>query len=143
MMILDLSRSQTFQNIFKIINRGNCDYGRLGQNNFDHQLTPKKVEALAGKIIVDVACGQVCIYAVTSTGSIFALGCVSAVHGDDIVPLPRLLQDLSSKGVVSVSSCSCISACVTKAGELLTWGDGYEGCLGYGDERSTQMHWLV
>lgn len=58
-------------------------------------------------------------------------------HGEDIF-LPRLLQGLSSKGVVSVSAVDCHTGCVTTAGELFTWGEGWCGKLGHGDEREQQ-----
>jgi hypothetical protein len=48
--------------------------------------------------------------------------------------LPRLLQDLSSKGVVSVSANHYHTAFVTKDGELFTCGKGEYGKLGHGDE---------
>jgi alpha-tubulin suppressor-like RCC1 family protein len=45
-------------------------------------------------------------------------------HGRVTVLLPRLLEDLSSKGVVSVSANRSHTVCVTKDGELFTWGAG-------------------
>jgi hypothetical protein len=59
-------------------------------------------------------------------------------HGEDsYVPLvPRLLQDLSSKYVVSVSANESHTASVTKNGELFTWGNGDYGKLGHGDEKN-------
>jgi hypothetical protein len=44
-----------FQNI---INRGHGSSGKLGHGNDEYQLKPKKVEALADMVIVDVACGD-------------------------------------------------------------------------------------
>jgi alpha-tubulin suppressor-like RCC1 family protein len=46
---------------------------------------------------------------------------------------PKLLQDLSFNGVVSVSANFNHTACVTKSGEVFTWGYGYYGRLGHGD----------
>jgi alpha-tubulin suppressor-like RCC1 family protein len=107
-----------------MINRGDGSYGELGHNNRENQLTPKKVEALAEEVIVQVVCEVYSICALTSTGSICR---------DGRVLLPRILQDLSSKGVVSVSA-YFHTACVTKAGEVFTWGCGdYFGKLGHGD----------
>jgi alpha-tubulin suppressor-like RCC1 family protein len=72
---------------------------------------------------------------VTSAGSIFTWGeGILTGHGENRVLLPRLLQDLSSKGVVSVSSNSSHTACATKDGEVFTWGNGRYGKLGHGDD---------
>jgi len=84
-----------------------------------------------------VACGVYHTCAVTSTGSIltWGKGIQTGHHGKRSVLLPtRLLQDLSSKVVVSVSANGVHTACVTKDGELFTWGNGEYGKLGHGDE---------
>ena len=49
--------------------------------------------------------------------------------------LPTLLPDLSSKVVISVSGGWNFTACVTKGGDVFTWGNGSHGKLGHGDER--------
>ena len=124
------------KHIFEIINRG-CDWnGQLGHDGRNNQFTPKKVEALAEEVIVEVACGCIHTCAVTSTGSIFTWGeSIATGHGEYIsVHKPKLLQDLSSKGVICVSA-SYHTACVTKAGEVFTWGDGPYGELGHGDKK--------
>ena len=102
------------------------------------QLTPKRVEALAGKVIVEVTCGFCITCAVTSTGSIYTWGQgLGTGHGGSsniMVPLPRLLRDLSTKNVICVSLHVSITACVTRDGEVYTWGDGGHGNLGHGDQ---------
>ena len=72
-------------------------------------------------MIVDVACGEYHTCAVTSIRSILAWGYGYEVTGHDYgrVLLPRLLQDLSSKGVVSVSAFLSQTACVTKMANCL------------------------
>jgi hypothetical protein len=56
-------------------------------------------------------------------------------HGEGRgVWLPRLLQDLRSKVVVSVSANEYYTACITKTGEVFTWGKGKYGRLGHGDK---------
>jgi alpha-tubulin suppressor-like RCC1 family protein len=136
MMILHLSRCQNNSNISKIFNRGDGGFEQLGHNNRENQLTPKKVEALADELIVEVACGCSHICVVTSKGSIITWGYfIGTGHGEGIVLKPTLLQDISSKGsIVSVSANINFTACVTKAGEVFTWGEGKNGLLGHGDE---------
>jgi alpha-tubulin suppressor-like RCC1 family protein len=134
MMILEFHVAKNL----KIINRGYGVSGQLGHGYRDeHQLTPKKIEALADEVIVDVACGRNHTCAVTSTGSIFTCGHgIVTGHGDySDIPRPWLLQDLSSKGVINVSANEHHTACVTKAGEVFTWGCyGRFGRLGHGDD---------
>jgi alpha-tubulin suppressor-like RCC1 family protein len=113
-------------------------FGQLGHGYRDeNQLTPKRIEALADEVIVDVACGRDHTCAVTSTGSIFACGdgTLTGHTNYSIIRRPRLLlQDLSSKGVINVSVNRYHTACVTKAGEVFTWGVGDDGRLGHGDD---------
>ena len=136
----------------KIINRGQGWHGQLGHDNRDNILTPKKVEALADEVIVQVACGERHTCAVTSTGSIFTWGdCIAAAgHAGEedivhveyhqledevavLVLLPRIPQDLSSEVVIICVSGTSHTACVTKAGQVFTWGIGDCGELGHGD----------
>ena len=82
--------------------------------------------------------GRIC----NTFGSIFTWGgCntfeqdVLTGHGEGFgVWLPRILQGLSSKGVVSMSTHDNHTACITKTGEVFIWGKGGYGKLGYGDE---------
>ena len=90
-------------------------------------------------MIVDVACGGGATCAVTSTGSIYTWGKgIQTGHGEDTTVFkPKLLEDLSSKGVVSLSANFLFSyhtACVTKDGEVFAWGNGEYGQLGHGVE---------
>ena len=93
-------------------------------------------------MIVRVACGADHTCAVTSAGSIFTFGrYIATGHGEDcFVRKPALLQNISSKGVVSVSAHYSHTTWVTKAGEVFTWGYGDCGRLGHhaGDETNQQ-----
>ena len=95
-------------------------------NGKDH-LTPRKVEALAGEVIVDVACGEDHTCAVTATGSIYTWGRDVAIGHDgmasDDFELPRIVRGLSTKYLVCVSSNASIAASVTRDGEVHVWGD--------------------
>jgi len=56
--------------------------------------------------------------------------------------LPTLLPDLTSKVVISVSGGWNFTACVTKGGEVFTWGNGRYGKLGHEDysDQKTPKH---
>ena len=120
----------------KIYNKGKGAFGQLGHLHGYHEFIPKKVEALADKVIVDVTCGGYNTIAVSSTGSRYTWGCDGC---DDNIFLPTLLlPDLRSKGVISLSAGFYFTACVTKAGEVFTWGYGNDGRLGHGDGSDLQ-----
>jgi RCC1 and BTB domain-containing protein len=93
-------------------------------------------------VIVDVECGEYNTYAVTSTGSIFTFGRgIRTGHGGEgKTPFlkPTLLQDVSTKGVVSMSENFFHGACVTKDGIVFTCGNGVYGKLGHGDDNDQQ-----
>ena len=82
-------------------------------------------------------CGEKHTCAVNSTESILTWGKgIVTGHDDDqdyYVLTPRVLEDLSSKGVLSVSANAYHTAFVTKTGEVFTWGYGDYGKLGHGD----------
>ena len=109
-------------------------HGTLGHNARIHGIKPRKVEALAGEMIVEFRCRCYHTWVVTSTGSIYTLGESGATghHIKSSSVLPSLLGDLSSKGVTFVSATKKFTACITKAGEVFTWGDGSYGRLGHG-----------
>jgi len=122
-----------------LFKRGSGWCGQLGHNNRDDQIIPKEVEALADELIVNVVCGGYHTCAVTSTGSIFTWGsgiAIGHVVEGFVVLQPKFLEDLSFKGVVCVSANENHTACVTKAGEVFSWGSGMCGKLGHGDERN-------
>ena len=48
--------------------RGKGDYHRLGHGTDDHVRRPRRVSALQGKKIVDVACGSLHCVACTDAG---------------------------------------------------------------------------
>lgn len=50
------------------------------------------------------------------------------------VIVPRLIEDLRGKNVVSISCGGMHSACVLNNGELYMWGMGRNGQLGRGDQ---------
>ena len=105
----------------------NAQLGRL-----DDFLSPKMVAAaLKDEVVVDIApC-----FAVTASGSVFSWG-PHAITGDDFVFEPVMVRGFGTKHfVVSISASMFYhSACVTREGELFTWGYGTHGMLGHGND---------
>ena len=86
--------------------------------------------ALKDEVVVDIApC-----FAVTA-GSVFSWG-PPARTAYDIVLEPVMVRGFGNKHVVVSISASMFyhSACVTREGELFTWGYGTHGMLGYGND---------
>ena len=52
-----------------MFSRGKGDYHRLGHGTDDHVRRPRRVSALQGKKVVDVACGSLHCVACTDSGN--------------------------------------------------------------------------
>mmetsp|Transcript_15910 Transcript_15910/g.19420 ORF Transcript_15910/g.19420 Transcript_15910/m.19420 type:complete len:606 (+) Transcript_15910:599-2416(+) len=116
-------------------------YGKLGHGNEDGCSTPRKVEALVGLHIAQIACGSRHTAVVTSSGKLYTWGDKEngvAGHGDveGYQYTPKLLEKLSNECVVQLSACGFHTGCITEHGEVFTWGEGKFGRLGHGTERN-------
>ena len=90
---------------FDIITRGKGGDGQLGHGDGLIKLKPKKVEALAGEVGVEVTCGwlHTCIV-VTAAGKVYTFGTSLGIGfeaDDPVLLLPRILQDLSTRNLIS------------------------------------------
>jgi len=123
-------------------------YGKLGHGNENGCSTPRKVEALTGSHISQIACGSRHTAAVTSTGKLYTWGDKEngvAGHGDTEGHqyTPKLLEKLSDEQIVQLSACGFHTGCITKDGQVFTWGEGKFGRLGHGNERNCHSPKLV
>jgi RCC1 and BTB domain-containing protein len=123
-------------------------YGKLGLGNEGGSSVPKRVEALGGVIVAQIACGSRHTVIVTSTGAAYSWGDMEngvAGHGamDGHQCTPRLLERLATKRIVQVSACGFHTACLSDADELYTWGEGKFGRLGHGNESNCHSPRLV
>ena len=114
-------------------------YGKLGHGNENGCSTPKRVEALSDLNIALIACGSRHTAVVTSTGKLYSWGDKEngvAGHGDSEGHqyTPKLLEKLSDETIVQLSACGFHTGCITKDGEVFTWGEGKFGRLGHGNE---------
>jgi len=124
-------------------------YGQLGHGGGEHaqELSPRLVEALAGKKVVGVSVGDIHTAAWTEAGELFTFGegyYGKLGHGgEEGELLPRLVEALAGKIVVGASAGVCHTAVWNEAGELFTVGLGECGRLGHGGEENEYVPRLV
>lgn len=120
---------------------GTNTYGQLGHGDTLDRPTPKLVEQLVTVgPVVQIACGPSYALAVTSDGTVYSFGsgtnfCLG--HGEQHNELnPRPVQWFRRKGihVVRVSAGDEHVVALDSNGYVYTWGKGYCGALGHGDE---------
>lgn len=123
-------------------------YGKLGHGDEAGHATPKRVEALVGATVAQIACGSRHTAIVTASGALYTWGDKEngvAGHGETEGHqyLPRLLESMAAKRVAQISACGFHTAIVTDAGELFTWGEGKFGRLGHMSERNCHSPTIV
>ncbi|KAK1738976.1 RCC1 domain-containing protein [Skeletonema marinoi] len=123
-------------------------YGKLGHGSESGHSTPRRVEALVGLSVIDIACGSRHTAVVTNKGCLYTWGDKEngvAGHGETEGHqyTPKLLERLSGKKVVQLSACGFHTGCLTDQGECFTWGEGKFGRLGHGAERNCHSPRLI
>ncbi|KAF5730663.1 E3 ubiquitin-protein ligase HERC2-like isoform X2 [Tripterygium wilfordii] len=120
---------------------GSNTHGQLGHGDTSDQPTPKVVKLLEGVgSVVQIAAGPSYVLAVMNNGVVYSFGSGSNFclgHGEQHDELlPRAIQTFSRKGihVVRVSAGDEHAAALDSNGLVYTWGKGYCGALGHGDE---------
>ncbi|KAK8957481.1 Ultraviolet-B receptor UVR8 [Platanthera zijinensis] len=117
---------------------GSNTHGQLGHGDNLDRATPTRVESLEG--VVQVAAGASYTFALTNDGAVYSFGSCSNFclgHGDQHDELlPRTIQSLMMKKVhvVRVSAGDEHAVVLDSNGHVYTWGRGYCGALGHGDE---------
>lgn len=108
---------------------------------------PRLVEALRGRIVVQVSCGHSHTLCLTETGDVFAFG--SNKYGQlglgttDDALVPRLVEALQRQRASQVSCGNDHSLVLTDRGAVLSFGNGRDGRLGHGDELVRKLPTLV
>ncbi|KAK7097783.1 E3 ubiquitin-protein ligase HERC2-like isoform X3 [Littorina saxatilis] len=86
---------------------GKGDYHRLGHGTDDHVRRPRRVSALQGKKVIDVACGSLHCVACTDTGEVFTWGDNDEGQlGDgttNAIQRPRMVAALQGKKINRVA----------------------------------------
>ena len=128
---------------------GSDVYGRLGQGTEDvHRGRPSEVKALAHVKLCAATCGSAHNVVVDTTGQCYTWGKChygQLGHGemDRNELVPKLVDALRGVKVKAVGAGDSHVLAVTASGELYTWGVGFYGCLGHGDESSSTTPKLV
>ncbi|KAK9269707.1 hypothetical protein L1049_001485 [Liquidambar formosana] len=120
---------------------GTNTHGQLGHGDTVDRPTPTIVEMpeVVGSV-VQIAAGPSYALAVTDDGTVYSFGSGSNFclgHGEQHNELrPRAIQTFRRKGihVVRVSAGDEHVVALDSCGFVYTWGKGYCGALGYGDE---------
>ena len=111
--------------------------GRLGHDDGQHHWQPKKVDALAGQLVVAVSAGDSHSLAITAEGSAWSWGSGSRGrlgHGENQAQwLPKKVEAFAGQRVVAVSAGGEHSLALTADGAVWSWGYGGDGRLGHGD----------
>ena len=120
----------------EVFSFGSGEHGRLGHGVKTHENTPRRVESLVGKRVVQVAVGGHHSAVVTSDGEVltFGKGCDgqlghAEIHDENT---PRQVQPLIGCQVTHVTAGMFHSA-VMCDGKVMTFGKGANGQLGHGD----------
>ncbi|XP_020263681.1 ultraviolet-B receptor UVR8-like [Asparagus officinalis] len=120
---------------------GNNTHGQLGHGDTLDRPIPRKVESFEGSgNVVQVAAGASYTFAVTKDGTVHSFGsCTNFClgHGDQRDELlPRAIQSFKRRNihVVRVSAGDEHAVALDSIGHVYTWGRGYCGALGHGDE---------
>ncbi|XP_021894701.1 probable E3 ubiquitin-protein ligase HERC3 isoform X2 [Carica papaya] len=120
---------------------GTNAHGQLGHGDTLDRPTPKMIELLAELgSVVQIAAGPSYVLAVTNNGAVYSFGSGSNFclgHGEQHNEFqPRAIQTFRRKGihVVRVSAGDEHAVALDSNGLVYTWGKGYCGALGHGDE---------
>ena len=133
-----------------VLTWGSDGYGRLGHGTENRNLqTPTQVKGLDDVIVKRVTCGAAHNIVVDNGGLCYSWGKChygQLGHGelDQDEHLPRLIVSLKGVAVDFVVGGDSHVLAVTKdGGQVYSWGLGYYGTLGHGDEHSHATPQLI
>jgi RCC1 and BTB domain-containing protein len=133
----------------EIFTFGRGNFGQLGQGTSvtANVSTPAIVTGLQGKAVRMIACGWHHTCALLDNGQLYTWGSGEygrLGHGDETRQAsPKFVEALQGKAVTFVAAGGFHTACIMDGGNLFTWGGGYFGQLGHGDEADRKTPKLV
>eukprot|EP01083_Nonionella_stella_P292024 993434_1 len=126
-----------------VLSCGHGGYGRCGHGNEDTQNTPKIIEALKSKHIINIAAGRSHSLCVCKDGEVYTFG--HGGHGrlghgnTDKQMIPKEVQFFKDKNI-KIRECVgsyTHSGAISMNGEAYLWGYG-DGALGQGPDDTEQ-----
>ena len=118
---------------------GSGSYGRLGHGDTRPKLMPSRVGALQSVRVISVSCGDYHTAAVGEDGKLYTFGAGQFGRlghgGDQDQFVPKRVEGMpDGVRVVAVSCGFGHTAAVSEEGTLYTFGIGFNGRLGHGDQ---------
>jgi len=123
---------------------GNGAGGKLGHGNDFNQASPALIQELANKdVVVQVSSGDNHTAVLCKSGRVytwgsgrsFALG--HGKRGD--VAVPQVVEALEGMEIASVECGAIHTVVLTKAGQVYSFGNGFEGALGHGTKDNQKL----
>jgi alpha-tubulin suppressor-like RCC1 family protein len=135
--------SACITNSGKLYTWGTNESGNLGINqsteeylNKGYVNTPQLVSKLKDQVIIQVACGDKHMLALTEERRVYSWGdgkYGKLGHGDcDRIPTPLKIEEISSEDIIFIAAGDQTSAAINSKGQIYTWGSGQYGRLGLG-----------
>ncbi|XP_071082712.1 uncharacterized protein [Haliotis cracherodii] len=116
---------------------GRSQYGQVGVGTRHSYTRPMLIESLLPEMVVSIECGQYHSLALTENSDVYSWGW--GVHGqlghcdpEDQLS-PTLVKSLRGKDVVRIAAGYCHSLVLNDKGAVYSFGCGYFGQLGQGD----------
>ena len=128
---------------------GSDIYGRLGHGTVDKNLScPTEVEYFSDIQLKFITCGSAHSIAVDTSGKCFTWGKChfgQLGHGEENQDehVPRVVDSLSGICIESVGAGDSHVMATTASGQAYSWGVGFYGCLGHGDEKSLYVPKII
>ena len=117
---------------------GRGDDGQLGTGRREDMLTPTLVPGFGGARVKMAACGAGHTLVLTEVGRVWAFGCGEygqlGTGDEEVRTTPTEVVGLRGVTITFVAAGFYHSVAVSAGGGTFTWGLGYAGRLGHGDE---------
>lgn len=114
------------------------DHGKLGHGNVEDQLSLCPIHSLRGVVISEVAAGTHHTLTLSNAGTVYSFGRGEngrLGHGDECdLYCPRAIDALAGERIHAVAAGAHQSLALSEKGVLFSFGFGFAGRLGHGDE---------
>ncbi|KAK6159979.1 hypothetical protein DH2020_003360 [Rehmannia glutinosa] len=131
----------------KLFTWGDGDKGQLGHGDNKPRLVPECVSSLVDTGFSQVVCGNNLTVALTTSGRVYTMGSTSygqqgSCLADGKIPI-CVRGNIADSCVEEIACGSHHVAVLTSKAEVYTWGKGFNGQLGHGDNDDRNVPTLV